>query len=427
MPDKKKHINPLNIWILQTGEPLHIDGANTRPMRAMNLSNALVEAGHKVVLWSSAFYHQEKRHRKTPQERIKYSENLEIRLIPSCGYKRNIGLARFIDHAQLALSLKKMLKQDNDLPDVAFIGYPPIEPAAVMARWLLSHRVPTILDVKDQWPSFFLEAVPKILRPIGRIVLWPYFYLARRAMRETTCLSSMSNSYLDWAREFAGRSQTNMDGVFPLTTPSNQATFAQLEEARNWWDGKGVLANGTPRVCFVGSHSPAFDFKPVLDAAKNALKNEKPCEFVICGDGGTSHELRTMMAELPNVYFPGWIDRPKIEVLAERCFASLAPYLNIDNFKKNIPNKIIDSLSLGLPILSPLQGEVASLINKYGVGLRYGTDSGQNLYKCIDILINDPIFHNSMSQKAKELYIDQFSFEIVYQGLVEHFEKMANK
>jgi hypothetical protein len=38
------------IWIFQTGEPLHIDGGSARPMRAMNLSNTLVQAGHRVVL-----------------------------------------------------------------------------------------------------------------------------------------------------------------------------------------------------------------------------------------------------------------------------------------------------------------------------------------------------------------------------------------
>ena len=36
----------MDIWILQTGEPLHSDKGNPRPMRAMNLSNKLVERGH---------------------------------------------------------------------------------------------------------------------------------------------------------------------------------------------------------------------------------------------------------------------------------------------------------------------------------------------------------------------------------------------
>jgi hypothetical protein len=69
----------LTIWLLQTGEPLHIDSGNPRPMRAMNLANALVASGHKVVIWSSSFYHQEKRHRAQGKNRISVSPGLEIR------------------------------------------------------------------------------------------------------------------------------------------------------------------------------------------------------------------------------------------------------------------------------------------------------------------------------------------------------------
>ena len=50
----------MRVWIFQTGEPLHIDGDNYRPMRAMNLANILIKRGHYVTIWSSAFYHQEK-------------------------------------------------------------------------------------------------------------------------------------------------------------------------------------------------------------------------------------------------------------------------------------------------------------------------------------------------------------------------------
>jgi len=106
-------MKPLTVWILQTGEPLHIDGENARPMRAMNLSNALVQAGHNVVLWSAAFNHQEKRHRTLEPKTIKVSDNLEIRLIPSRGYKRHISVGRLIDHGQLAFNLKKMLNHER--------------------------------------------------------------------------------------------------------------------------------------------------------------------------------------------------------------------------------------------------------------------------------------------------------------------------
>jgi len=310
---------------------------------------------------------------------------------------------------------------------VAFIGYPPIETAAVLARWLARRGVPSLLDVKDQWPSLFMEAVPPSLKPVGRMILCPYFYLAKRAMRDATGLSAMANGYLVWSSEFAGRERTDMDGVFPLTSPMGQVSASQLKEARLWWDSQGIGDDGRPRVCFVGSHSPGFDFKPVQEAAKMSAHEMTSCEFVLCGDGGSSAELRAVMAGLPNVHFPGWIDRPKIEALAERCQAALAPYLNIENFTKNIPNKIIDALSLGLPILSPLQGEVASLIDKYSVGMRYGTDTGKTLHDCIAALVQDTALQKRMSQKARALYAERFSFEMVYGGLVKHLEKLVTQ
>jgi glycosyltransferase involved in cell wall biosynthesis len=416
----------LIVWILQTGEPLHIDENDARPMRAMNLSNALTEKGHKVVLWSTAFSHLEKRHRSLIAQSIRVSNNLEIRLIPSRGYRHNIGIGRLVDHAQLAFNLKMMIQQMETLPDVAFIGYPPIETAAVLVRWLSMRGVPSLLDVKDQWPLLFLNAVPAPLRPLGRVVIRPYFNLARRAMRDAIGLSTMADSFLDWALGFAERERTYMDGVFPLTSAFGQVNALKLEEARLWWDQQGIEDDGRPSVCFVGSHSSAFDFKPVKEAAELAVNGQTPCEFIICGDGSSSLGLQAMMSGLPNFHFPGWIDRPQIEALAERCQAMLAPYHNKEDFRMSLPNKIIDALSLGLPILSPLKGEVATLIEEYGVGMRYDTDTGRSLYDCIQVLAKDPALQKSMSQKARALYEERFSFDKVYDGLVKHLEMLAS-
>lgn len=414
----------LLVWVFQTGEPLHIDGEDVRPMRAMNLSNTLVDSNHKVVLWSSAFYHQQKRQRSYKEKSIKISDNLEIRLIPSTGYQRNIGFSRLVDHAILAFNLKRMLEREASTPDVAFIGYPPIETAAILAGWLVDRGIPSLLDVKDQWPSLFLEAFPAPLRSLGRVALHPYYYLAKRAMRHATGLSSMAQGFLDWALRFSAREQIECDRVFPLTSPLERVEPSKLDEARRWWDNRGISDDTRLRICFVGSHSPSFDFKPVKEAAIAAME-QLPCEFVICGDGGTSLELRTMMSGLPNVYFPGWVDRPKIVALAERCHAALAPYYNIENFTMNLPNKIIDALSLGLPVLTPLQGEVSTLISKYSIGMRYGTDTGMSLYDCIRLLFNDMNLLKGMSQNARALYEEKFSFELVYGDLVKHLEKLA--
>ena len=173
MVNKKQLI----VWILQTGEPLVIDKGFSRAMRATNLSNKLVDKGHKVILWSSTFNHQSKEHRVSDYQEFKVNENLEIRLIPSCGYKKNISLNRLIDHAQLAYNLRKLLKREKHQPDIAFLGFPPIEVNFVMSSWLSKRNVPFVVDVKDLWPDVFIENLLGWKRRVAKVILFHYYII----------------------------------------------------------------------------------------------------------------------------------------------------------------------------------------------------------------------------------------------------------
>ena len=161
-------------------------------MRAMNLVDELVSRGHEVVLWSAAFHHQERQHRCREFRSIVYSNKLTINLIPSQGYTRNIGIRRLIDHAQMGFNLWQILKSERfEIPNVAFVGFPPIETSAVMLRWLNIRHVPTMIDAKDQWPLIFLEPLPIWLRSLGKLAIYPYYSLARRALKDASAFCSM--------------------------------------------------------------------------------------------------------------------------------------------------------------------------------------------------------------------------------------------
>ena len=417
---------PLTVWVLQTGEPLHIDEGTPRPMRAMNLSNALTAAGHRVVLWSSAFYHQEKRHRSREAQRIRVSDRLEVRLIPSPGYARNIGPGRLWDHAVMARNLKQLLRAESSAPDVGFIGYPPIETAAVLSRWFRERGVPSVLDVKDLWPSLFLDPLPGALRPFGRVALAPYYSFAKRTMRDVTGVTAMSESFVQWACEFRGTPRQAADRVVPLTPAPGRCTPDELAEARRWWDAQGITERpGLTRLIFVGSHISGFDLTPVRDAAIAARDRGWPVEFILAGDGPVSADWRALLAGLPAVKFPGWIDLPRIQTLAERSQGAMAPYRNIENFTRNMPNKVVDSLKLGLPLLSSLSGEVDAMIRAHGIGFSYAPDSGRTFTQAVDALIRDPAASQQMGARAKALYDERFSFERVYGGIVRHLEGLA--
>lgn len=413
----------MRVWIFQTGEPLHIDSENPRPMRAMNLCNKLVDRGHDVVLWSSAFNHQKKIHRSRSSESIRINSNFEIRLIPSCGYKKHIGLARLVDHGQMAINLKRLLNQEEAAPDVAFIGYPPIEAAAVFSNWLIKQNIPAMLDVKDLWPQMFVDVLPNFLQPLGKIFFYPYFYLAKKAIRNVDSISAMTPSFLSWVLNFADKKETKLDRVFRLTSSDEHSNPLDLIKANSWWQEQGI-SKDYPVIFFVGTFMSVFDFKPVQHAAKKLAKQGIKCQFVLCGAGDYLDEIKVMMEGLTNVFFPGWIDKPEIESLAKISIASLAPYKNIDNYTLNTPNKIVDALMLGLPVLSPLKGEVAELIEIHKVGFSYG--ESLTLEQCILNLIEDKALQKKISRNARNLYIEEFEFNKVYDSLVMHLEELAS-
>lgn len=415
---------PLTVWIFQTGEPLHVDSGDPRPMRAMNLADALVAAGHKVVLWSSTFYHQEKRQR-TCAARVTVGDALQLRLIDSPGYQRNIGLGRLWDHLVLGRNLAQALECETAPPDVAFVGYPPIEAAAVMTRWLARRNIPCMLDVKDQWPTIFTDPLPAPLRPLGKLALAAYFYYGRRAMREATALSAMAGDFLQWAAGFAGRAIQPADRVVPLTMATGKVNPQALAAADGWWDAQAVSAQGPFRVLFVGTHSPAFDMQPVHAAASALAAKGVPVEFVICGDGPQSAAWRDQMRGLCNVRFPGWVNRAQVESLARRSHAALAPYRSSPDFVLSIPNKVIDALAFGLPILSPLQGEVLRLVTEDNAGMAYGPAGSLSLQQCIEQLREETQARETIASNARRVYRERFGFDAVYGGLVAHLESMA--
>ena len=416
------------VWIFQTGEPLQLDDEDVRPMRAINLSNALVAAGHDVVLWSSNFFHQKKCHRFSDKKVIHYSDALEIRLIKSCGYKSNVGFGRLIDHAQLAWNLKRWLKNETQIPDVAFVGYPPIEAASVLTKWLRAENVPCLLDVKDQWPSIFVEALPIPLQFLGRFLFSPYYYLAKRAMQDASGFSTMSLGFQKWALSFSGKNVTDNDAVFPLTTVQSNIDQSSLNLAFKWWAKRGVAPDDGVIICFVGSLSRAFDFGPVILAAKKSKEQDDGALYVLCGDGEQFTKLSEATSELSNVVMAGWVDRPKAAALFMMSKAALAPYKGTEDFSMSIPNKILDYLSFGLPILSPLTGDVERLLTEYNAGfLPYAHQESEGLSEQIERIIADDFLVEQMSRNAKNLYEKQFSFDMVYGQLVKHIEKLASK
>ena len=405
------------IWIFQTGEPLHVDGFDSRPMRAMNLANFLVKKKIKVVLWSSDFYHQKKVHRTKTFKSIKINTYLTIQLIPSLGYSKNVSFKRILDHILLALNLRKILKKNKyEIPNFLIIGCPPIESSFVFLKWAQKNNVRTILDVKDQWPEVFISPFPKYLRAFVRFLLQPYFIILRYQIRNADYISTISSGFQNWLNTLNFNKNKDQNLLIPLTSPSVSIKKSKYNTISKWWSNNG-LVKGKKTICFVGSLSRAFDFKPIHKLIEYLSNMNLDINFVICGLGEANIEIKKMMKKYKNVFFPGWINFEQMKVLYDNSYLMLAPYKNFEDFKLSIPNKIYDALSNGLPILTSLEGEVKQLIDKYEIGIHYKNEKDLCL-KLHKILSSDNI-RDEMSANAKKLFNKKYNFDLVYNKFLE--------
>ena len=418
MENEKK----LVVWILQTGEPLHTDKNFLRPMRAINLSNKFIEKGHKVVLWSSRFDHQSKKHRKNSEHELKVNESLEIRLISSCGYKKNISIRRLIDHFQLGFNLAKMLRKEKQLPDIAFLGFPPIEVNLVMSNWLRKKKIPFIVDVKDLWPDVFIENLIGLKKKIAKLLLFYYYSATKKIYRHAEAITSITSKFLEHIENFSNRDSNKRNKVFPLVSNLN-LDDKNYSSDESWWDSLGVYNDNTFRVVFVGNLSSYLNLLDIKKAAQSFKEKKVKVQFVISGNGDYLEIFKNMMKGLDNVVFSGTINKSKVFALAKRSNIWLIPYFNKKSFILSLPNKTYDALFFGIPIFSPLKGEVRDLILKNKIGMFY--DKNNSLEKCIIKLKNNDDLQKSMSVNAKKLYDENFEFDKVYDGLIYHLENIA--
>ena len=412
----------MNIWIFQTGEPLHIDMGNPRPMRAMNLANKFADKGHNVTLVSSRFYHQEKKQRKNPNL-TKINDKLSIYLIPSPGYKKNVSLSRFYDHIILAINLKKFLKSNEiKKPDVIISGYPPIETAYVLSKWAKQNDLFYILDTKDQWPTIIVESVPKPFRFFARLVLFPIYFMAKHTMRNAIINVSISEGFLNWIKNFSGLSTSSSMKVLPLAAPRIDFDKNIYEKSLKWWSNNGIKKNENLKIAFIGSFSRAFDFNPIFEAAKYCEEKGLLVDFILCGKGEQVKQIQHQAQNINNLKLIDWIDIPKIKTLESIIDLSIAPYIPTDDFKMSIPNKVIDSFMAGLPVITSLEGDLKNMLEQKQAGFYY--NDAKSLIILLEHLNNNREYILEISTNASSLYKEKFDFESLYNNFTIEVENL---
>ncbi len=393
----------------------------------MLLTDELLKEGHKVTIISSSFFHQRKTFRSKSFQQVNVQKNLSIILIPSLGYKKHIGFKRLFDHIVLSINLYKFLSKNKKFkPDKVFLGYPPIESSFVIINWAKKNNIPIMLDVKDNWPENFIEAFPNFSKKFARFLLFPYFKLTSYIFNNADAISSITNSFIKWIKSFHNIQNKNFNHsiyfVSPLVRKKINFNQKRLNEAIDFWYKKGINVFDKKHFSFVGSLSNSFDFKLILNISNFLITRYPNYIFIICGTGDKHKELKILFSNKSNVMLVGEIDKYNASILIKYSIATLAPYLNNQNFQNSIPNKVIESLENSVPFITNTQGELKKMIEEFDNGIFLDKDL-KGIEK-ISYLIENKEFLNNLKRNSFNSYQELFNFEKTYQKIIFNLKKI---
>lgn len=405
----------MNIWIVMSGEPLEIRGE--RPHRVGMLTNLLSKRGHKVTWWSTTFDHQEKEYIYNEDSTIEINKNLQLKLLhSSIPYSRNISINRILNHFYVG---KKLRRESNDLPlpDLIFCAFPTIDLAYSSVKLGNAMGIPVVIDIRDLWPDIFVDPFPKSLRGLVRVALSPYFNKTKYIFNNCDAITAVSEKYLQWGLKYGKRNKGSFDKVFPLAYDISQLSFNKDKED---------IAKEDVVVWFIGTFGTTYDLDTVIESARlfasesNLIKNVK---FILTGDGENMSKWKKAASGLNNVTFTGWVNKDQVKDLSLQANIGLMAYRK--GAPQGLPNKIFEYMAAGLPILSSLQTETKDVLEDNNIGITYEAGNALDLANKIQaMIINDNYIE--MGKKAKQVLLDNYSADKVYNDLIDYLEEIKN-
>lgn len=422
----------MRIWLVTIGEPLPLDGAGDRLLRAGLLAEQLTQSGHHVVWWTSTFNHARKQQRADRDTIVDLNDHYRIRMLHGRAYRSHVSINRLLNHLDLAERFRRQVSTEPK-PDVILCSWPTVELCLEATRYGRDQHVPVVLDIRDLWPDLFLDLVPRIVRPAAKAVLRPLFRSAQVAARNATAITGITPEYIEFGLRHAGRQKESRDREFPMGYRQREPSAAEQAQAAAFWKQRGLARDSSEFIaCWFGAMGRHSELATVIEAARLLQQRDaqsdssgRPVRFVLCGAGPDLNRCRRLVRDCSNVLLPGWINAAQIWTLMRSASVGLTPYVSNDNYIRNVPNKPVEYLSAGLPIVSSLQGVLADLLAERQCGITYSNCDAAGLAAAIAGLRDDADRLHQMSENAQRLYRERFIAEKVYADMQNYLEQIA--
>lgn len=413
----------MKIWIVTIFEPLPFGDIRTRPQRCGMLARALIDSGHNVELWTSAFDHEAHKHIHKQSLSEKVGDMISIQFIKGCGYSNDLSPKRFLHNCQTRREFIQLANSRDELPDIIFASVPILELAQAAVSYAKKRKIPIIVDIRDLWPDVYLTMIPKFLHSIGKFFLYSEYKRAKFIFKNATGITAVSEAYLKKGLVYAKRAPKNTDSFFPLgSLDTTMANFTKPDKEQISILHKYGIDETKFVVTFVGTFSKFLDIKNILDAA-DLLVDKKEIRIVIIGTGKNFKEFNEIAKRLPNVTMTGWLNAQEIRAILSYTDVGLAAYAK--DALMSLPNKPFEYMAAGLPLLSSLPGELEALIKTANIGRNYIAGDSLSLSREINWFYDHQEEAKNMGKKSFDIFSKKYQSDIVYKAFSEYLERIV--
>ncbi|MCQ2388704.1 MAG: glycosyltransferase family 4 protein [Kiritimatiellae bacterium] len=348
----------MTVWIVNPFDNLPVEGY--RKQRYWLMADAFTAAGHDVTYWTGDFSHANKKPRVTDDpsrwpDGIPAVSNgtMDLMLVPTVPYAKNVCWRRFASHVALARSWEAAARAAEKKPDLVIASTPPLSLPARALRFAKECGAAFVLDVMDAWPETFERLAPRWARPPFRLALAPLRTVARELQRGADGVTAVAERYLERARA-AGSSAPTRLFFHGIELPPEGAAPRRKR-----------AADGSVRAVYAGNMGRSYDLATAIDA----VKAEPGVTLDLAGAGPDEPALRARAGDCARIRFHGYLDDAALRALLANCDVGLVPMF--DDSCVGVPYKLADYAAAGLWIVNSLHGETEKLLAEHGVGTTY--------------------------------------------------------
>ncbi|MBR0674374.1 glycosyltransferase family 4 protein [Neoroseomonas soli] len=272
---------------------------------------------------------------------------------------------------------------------------------------------PFVFEIRDPWPE-----LPRAMGGVPRMALAAMERLADAACRRAAAVVALSEGMAETAVARGadpGRVHVVPNGC-DLRHLGPHISSWRPEEAAPW----ECLA------LYAGAHGRANGLGTLLDAAAILrARGEMRLRVVLAGEGAEKPALMARAAAegLVNVTFLDPLPREALGRLQAGCQVALHLLADVPEFAEwTAPNKIMDGLAAGRPVVTNQPGRAARIVEDGPSGIAVPPGAAAALAEALARLAHDPALRDRMGAAARRQAVTRWDWRLLADRFCEVVE-----